>query len=93
MYDFRPITLRHQVSLILRFGTLADPDQHYVGFRRSRCVPPSFDGFAIFGSLAVLVQFNFRSMTLRRRVFPVLLFFGSNYIIARFKSNFKLLNV
>jgi hypothetical protein len=40
-------------------------------------VPPSFDGFAIIGSLAVLAQFSFRPMTLRRRVFPVLLFIGA----------------
>jgi hypothetical protein len=43
-------------------------------------VSPSFDGFAIVGSLATLVlnlHQNRRSMTLRRRVFPVLLFLGA----------------
>jgi hypothetical protein len=40
-------------------------------------VPPSFDGFAFIGSLAVMAQFSFRPKTLRRRVFPVLLFIGA----------------
>jgi len=40
-------------------------------------VPPSFDGFAFIGSLAILAQFSLRPMTLRRRVFPVLLFIGA----------------
>jgi hypothetical protein len=42
-------------------------------------VPPPFDGFAFIGSLAVLtkVLIGFRPMTLRRRVFPVLLFIGA----------------
>jgi hypothetical protein len=35
-------------------------------------VPPSFDGFALVGSLAIVAQFSFRSMTLRRRVFLLL---------------------
>jgi hypothetical protein len=40
-------------------------------------VSPSFDGFAFIGSLAVMAQFSFRPITLRRRVFPVLLFIGA----------------
>ena len=39
-------------------------------------VPPFFNGFAFIGSLAIMAQFSFRSKTLRRRVFPVLLFIG-----------------
>jgi hypothetical protein len=42
---------------------------------------PSFGGFAFIGSLAVLAQFSFRSMTLRRRVFPVLRFFGATLLL------------
>jgi hypothetical protein len=38
---------------------------------------PPFDGLAFIGSLAVVAQFSFRPMTLRRRVFPVLLFLGA----------------
>jgi hypothetical protein len=38
---------------------------------------PSFGGLAFIGSLAVVAQFSFRPMTLRRRVFPVLLFLGA----------------
>jgi hypothetical protein len=38
---------------------------------------PSFGGFAFIGSLAILAQYSFRPMTLRRRVFPVLRFFGA----------------
>ncbi len=40
-------------------------------------VSPSFGGFAIIGSLAILAQFSFRPMTLRHRVSPVLLFLGA----------------
>jgi hypothetical protein len=40
-------------------------------------VPPSFNGFALLGSLAIMTQFSFRSKALRRRVFPVLLFIGA----------------
>jgi len=43
-------------------------------------VPPSFDGFAFVGSLAIMAQFSFRPKTLRRRVFPVLLFIGANLL-------------
>jgi len=43
-------------------------------------VPPSFDGFALIGSLAIMTQFSFRSKALRRRVFPVLLFIGANLL-------------
>jgi hypothetical protein len=38
---------------------------------------PPFSGLAFIGSLAIVAQFSFRPMTLRRRVFPVLLFFGA----------------
>jgi len=37
----------------------------------------------LFGSLAILVQFDFRPMTLRRRVSPVLLFIGAT-LLSRF---------
>jgi hypothetical protein len=47
-------------------------------------VPPSFDGFAFVGSLAVMAQFSFRPKTLRRRVFPVLLFIGA-VLLSRLK--------
>jgi hypothetical protein len=57
-------------------------------------VPPSFDGFAIFGSLAILPRLmapevipvcsaRFRPMALRRRVFPVLLFLGADLLSRR----------
>jgi hypothetical protein len=48
-------------------------------------VPPSFDGFAFIGSLAVMAQFSFRPRTLRRRVSPVLLFIGA-FLLSRFPS-------
>jgi hypothetical protein len=44
---------------------------------------PSFGGFAFIGSLAVLTQFSFRPMTLRRRVSPVLLFSEQFYYCTR----------
>lgn len=71
------MTLRHQVSLILPFGQSVGLDQDYTGFRRSDFASPSFGGFAFIGSLAALTQFSFRSMTLRRRVFPALPFLGA----------------
>jgi len=51
-------------------------------------VSPSFGGFAIVGSLAILVSYDFRSMTLRRRVFPVLLFLGAKSL-SRFWKIFQ----
>jgi len=46
---------------------------------------PPFDGLAFIGSLATLAQFSFRPMTLRRRVFPVLLFLGA-ILLSRFST-------
>jgi len=46
-------------------------------------VPPSFDGFALVGSLAIFAQFSFRPMALRHRVSPVLLFIGA-ILLSRF---------
>lgn len=51
-------------------------------------VSPSFGGFAFIGSLAILVSCDFRSMTLRRRVFPVLLFVGAD-LLSRFQKIFQ----
>jgi hypothetical protein len=48
-------------------------------------VSPPFDGFAFIGSLAVMAQFSFRPKTLRRRVFPVLLFIGA-MLLSRFSN-------
>jgi hypothetical protein len=71
------MTLRHQVSLILPFGSRSVLIIKFYDFRRSDFATPSFGGFAFVGSLAVLAQFSFRPMTLRHRVFPVLLFLGA----------------
>jgi len=79
-YDCRPMTLCHQVSLILPFGEPVGPDQ-INDFRRSGFASPSFGGFAFFGSLATLAQFSFRPMTLRHRVSPVLLFLGATSLL------------
>jgi len=43
-------------------------------------VPSPFGDFALIGSLAIMTQFSFRPMTLRRRVFPVLLFIEANLL-------------
>jgi hypothetical protein len=45
---------------------------------------PSFGGLAFIGSLAIVAQFSFRSMTLRHRVSPVLLFIEAN-LLSRIK--------
>jgi len=50
MIDFRPMTLRHQVSLILPFGSRSALTRNYAGFRRSDFAPPSFNGFAFIGN-------------------------------------------
>jgi len=39
--------------------------------------PPSFERFCYFGSLAIVVQFNFRPMTLRHYLSVILLFVGA----------------
>jgi hypothetical protein len=72
------MTLRRRVFPVLRFGRLVDLDQQLaVDFRcRTLCRHLS-RGFAFIGSQAIMTQFSFRSMTLRRRVFPVLLFIGA----------------
>jgi hypothetical protein len=49
---------------------------------------PSFGGFTLLGSLAILVSFDFRPMTLRRRVSPVLLFVGAD-LLSRLPKNFQ----
>jgi hypothetical protein len=49
---------------------------------------PLFSGFAFIGSLAVLTRFiepGFRSITLRRRVFPVWLFIGAPLVSRKSK--------
>jgi hypothetical protein len=52
---------------------------------------PSFGGFAFIGCLAVLTQFSFRPMTLRRRVSPVLLFSEQFYYCTK-KAKFQSLS-
>jgi len=75
------MTLRHQVFLILPFGSRSVLIIKFYDFRRSGFAPPSFSGFAFIGSLAILAQFSGRPMTLRRRVFPVLLFLGATLLL------------
>jgi hypothetical protein len=45
-------------------------------------VPPSFDGFAIIGSLAIMTQFSLRPMALRHPLSRDFAFCRSNFIIA-----------
>ncbi len=73
------MTLRHQVFLVLRFGWLVDRDRQTctLVLDAELCATTFSRDFTILGSLAVLAQFSFRPMTLRRRVFPVLLFLGA----------------
>jgi len=91
MYDFRPITLRHQVSLILLFAQPVDPDRFKI-----------LDSLALRRRLSTVLLFRqpgnhghtmrsgFRSMALRRRISPVLLFSEHFYFRAYsdvFQSN------
>jgi len=41
--NFRPITLRHQVSLVLPFGEPVDHSPHKDDLRRSAFAPPPFE--------------------------------------------------
>lgn len=74
MNDFRPMTLRRQISLTLPFAQPVDPDRVSI-----------LDSLALRRRLLAVLLFrqsgnldrqrcDFRSMTLRRRVSPVLLF-------------------
>ena len=86
--DCRPITLRRRVFPVWRFGRLVDPDQQRVLILDSElCAVTLSRDFAILGSMAVMAQFSFRPTTLRRRVFPVLLFIEANPSSRNPKSN------
>jgi hypothetical protein len=76
------MTLRRRVSPVLRFGWLVDHGQQtcLLTLDTELCAVTLSRDFAIFGSLAVIAQFSFRPMTLRRRVFPVLLFLGADLL-------------
>jgi len=50
------MTLRHRFSTNLRFGLSGDLGHLTRDVRPSDYVPPVFTGFAIFDSLAVMVQ-------------------------------------
>ncbi len=84
------MALRRRVFPVLRFGWLVDRGQQTcpLAVDAELCAITLSRDFAIFGSLAALpcleapaflpvCQARFRSMTLRRRVFPVLLFLGA----------------
>jgi hypothetical protein len=86
-HDFRPMTLRPTLSRGLRFGRLVDLDQQPALILDAElCAITLSRDFAFFGSLAVMAQFSFRPKTLRRRVFPVLLFIGA-LILSRFPDS------
>ncbi len=85
--DGRPMTLRLTLSRDLRFGRLVDPDQQRALILDAElCAVTLSRDFAIIGSLAIMAQFSFRSMALRRRVFPVLLFLGA-ISLSRFQNS------
>jgi hypothetical protein len=72
------MTLRRRVSPVLRFGWLVDHDQQRALILDAELCAITFSrDFAFIGSRAIIAQFSFRSTTLRRRVFPVLLFVGA----------------
>ncbi len=74
------MTLRLTLSRDLPFGWLVNPDQQRALILDAElCVTMLSHDRAFFGSLAILVtnSRNGRPMTLRRRVFPVLLFIGA----------------
>jgi hypothetical protein len=82
-YDFRSMTLCHQVSLILPFGSRSILTTILTVVLDAWLCVAVFWRLCFLGSLAVLTQFSFRPMTLRRRVSPALLFLGADLIIAR----------
>jgi hypothetical protein len=72
------MTLRRSGFPDVAFRRPVGPDhEKSYDFRRSGSATPSFGGFAFIGSLAAMVQFNFRPMTLRHRGFPGFAFYRS----------------
>jgi hypothetical protein len=64
------MTLRLTLSHDLRFGRLVDLDQqHALILDAELCAVTLSRDFAIIGSLAVMAQFSFRPMALRRHAF------------------------
>ena len=78
------MTLRLPLSRDLPFGWLVDLDPALRGILDAElCAVTLSRDFALIGSRAIMAQFSFRSTTLRRRVFPVLLFIGA-ILLSRF---------
>ena len=84
------MTLRHQVSLILPFGSRSVLTQCFALVLdaltlRSRLLA----ALLLSATLATLVQFNFRFKALRHRGFPGFALYRSTFIIALFTSEFN----
>jgi len=81
------MTLRLTLSRDLRFGRLVDLDQQRaLVLDAELCAVTLSCDFAFIGSLAIMAQFSFRSRTLRRRVFPGLLFVGAILLLHFLRS-------
>lgn len=87
----RPMTLRHQFSLVLLFGSRSLNDYLTIILEPWLCAT-SFRWFCSFGNLAILIidgAYDVRPLALRRQISLVLLFSECNIIIAQNFSNFK----
>jgi hypothetical protein len=81
------MTLRHQVSLILRFGSRSVVTKTYTGFRHSDFAPSRFRVILLLSAtLTIMAQFSFRFRALRGWVFPALLFIGAILLLHFFSQ-------
>jgi hypothetical protein len=83
------MTLRHYLSVILRFGRLVDLDPADRGILDAElCAVTLSRDFALIGSLAIMATHgrDVRPITLRRRVSPVLRFIEADLVSRFFHS-------
>jgi hypothetical protein len=71
------MTLRRQISLTLPFGQLVGHGQHFMLTLDAWLCVAIFRRFCFYRQSGDHGLFSFRPITLRRRVFPVLLFIGA----------------
>jgi hypothetical protein len=84
--DRRPMTLRRQVSLVLPFVQPVGPDQQPALILDAWLCATAFRRISFYRQSGNRGLFSFRSITLRRRVSPVLLFIGAILLLHFFES-------
>jgi hypothetical protein len=83
IYDFRPMALRHQVSLVLPFGSRSVLINPYGVDFRSLTLRHRLSAALLFSAVwQSWLSTALDPLTLRHRVSPVLLFIGADSIFA-----------